>query len=188
MGQVGGEEETNGGREMDIETRTQADREKQEGSKTRHIDTQQTNVGNRDETGQAIPSPAPQRAHRPHLLASAGWTGLGPVQAVRAAALEAAVNVQATRQGRALADGRRPTGRFRWSEGEASPPLVRARALGGWFGHSGCGNLRSWGTPNPAYSTPSPHPASSTVRHRRWCPQVPVSCASQSPSLSKRPR
>lgn len=60
---------------MDTETRTQADREKQEGSETRHIDTQQTNVGNRDETCQAIPSPAPQRAHRPHLLASAGGLG-----------------------------------------------------------------------------------------------------------------
>lgn len=48
---------------------------------------------------------------------------------------------------------------MRWREDAASPALARAEALGAgcmWVGHSGCGSHRSWGTPNPAYSTPCP--------------------------------
>lgn len=85
MGQVGREEERNGGR-----GRGKGDRQRQghrqtgrskrgQRSGTPHT---QTNTGNSGETCQAITSPAVQKAHCPHLLPPAGWTGLGPMGAV----------------------------------------------------------------------------------------------------------
>lgn len=72
-----------GGRETGRDKDT--DREKQEGTEIRHTHThtQTDKCREQRQTCQAIPSPAPQKTHRPHFLPPAGWTALGPVRAVR---------------------------------------------------------------------------------------------------------